>query len=87
MISTRKIPVYKTLGLIRSALLHRLRTNPSSPPFTKGPAFRGIWKMVRLAHHPELIEGEGLGEIFSRCLLNYGLISNKHEGWFWGPNI
>ncbi len=40
--------------------------------------------MVRLAHHPELIEGEGLAEIFGRCLLNDGLISNKHEGWFWG---
>ena len=25
----------------------------------KGPAFRGIWQMVRLAPHPELVEGEG----------------------------
>ena len=29
----------------------------------KGPAFRGIWQMVRLAPHPELAEGEGRGEI------------------------
>jgi hypothetical protein len=30
--------------------------------------------MVRRAHHPELVEGEGRGEISRReCLLNYGL--------------
>jgi len=42
----------------------------------EGPAFRGIWQMVRLAPHPELAEGEGRGEILSTiCLLNYGLVS------------
>jgi len=24
------------------------------------------------AHHPELVKGEELGDIFKRCLLNYG---------------
>ncbi len=45
---------------------------PPDLPFPTGPAFRGIWQMVRLAHPPELAEGEGQGEIFQcLCQFNY----------------
>jgi len=41
----------------------------------KGGTIPLFGKWFDEAHHPELVEGEGLGEIFRRiCLLNYGLI-------------
>ncbi len=51
-------------------------------PFPTGPAFRGIWQMVRLAHHPELAEGEGQGEIFQRlCQFNDETVNMPSQLW------
>ena len=49
----------------QSIIVWTLKTKSLLPPFTKGPAIRGIWKR---------------GEIFGRiCLINYGLLSNRKK--------
>jgi hypothetical protein len=39
------------------------KTESLVPPLTQGE-ITPLWQMVRLAHHPEPVEGEGRGEIF-----------------------
>jgi len=54
----------------------KTKSLPSS--LCKREEFPLFGKWFDKAHHPELAEGEGLGEIFvTICLFNYGLLSES----------
>jgi len=54
-----------------------LKTKSLLPSLYKREEFPLFGKWFDETHHPELVEGEGLGEIFTTiCLFNYELLSN-----------